>query len=202
MRILVVVDVNHICLQELRSFHIILIIYYDYGNSTSYILRYRRFSKRHAWFQYKNVRESPRLRSSINAHNQTIIYQTEIVKYLGLHFDCGLNWKEHIARKRKSAITQSHIKTQTNKRKIHTRLRTMEKETRLTTSILTTLELVQLQAKWYYQKNAKQSIYTQTKLYTNCRQKTCSGLTHAGRADAHSTPNQNPYPYVQKIHLE
>ena len=48
MRILVVVDVNHICLQELRSFHIILIIYYDYGNSTSYILKYRRFSKSHA----------------------------------------------------------------------------------------------------------------------------------------------------------
>jgi len=33
--------------------------------------------------------------------NQTIIPQTEAVKYLRLHFDCGLNWKEHIARKRK-----------------------------------------------------------------------------------------------------
>ena len=51
-------------------------------------------------------------------------------------------------------------------------------------------------------KNANQSIYTHTILHTHCRQKTCSGLTHTGRADAHSTPNQNPYPYVQKIHLE
>jgi hypothetical protein len=33
--------------------------------------------------------------------NQTLIPQTEAVKYLGLHFDCRLNWKEHIARKRK-----------------------------------------------------------------------------------------------------
>jgi hypothetical protein len=33
--------------------------------------------------------------------NQTIIPQTEVVKYLGLHFDCRLNWKEHIASKRK-----------------------------------------------------------------------------------------------------
>jgi len=33
--------------------------------------------------------------------NQIMIPQTEIVKYLGLHFDCRLNWKEHIARKRK-----------------------------------------------------------------------------------------------------
>jgi hypothetical protein len=33
--------------------------------------------------------------------NQTIIPETEVVKYLGLHFDCRLNWKEHIARKRK-----------------------------------------------------------------------------------------------------
>jgi DNA polymerase III sliding clamp (beta) subunit (PCNA family) len=33
--------------------------------------------------------------------NQTIIPQTEAVKYLGLPFDCRLNWKEHIARKRK-----------------------------------------------------------------------------------------------------
>jgi len=29
--------------------------------------------------------------------NQTIIPQTEVVKYLGLHFDCRFNWKEHIA---------------------------------------------------------------------------------------------------------
>ena len=27
--------------------------------------------------------------------------QVESVKYLGLHFDCKLNWKEHIAKKRK-----------------------------------------------------------------------------------------------------
>ena len=33
--------------------------------------------------------------------NQTIIPQIEAVKYVGLHFDCRLNWKEHIARKRK-----------------------------------------------------------------------------------------------------
>jgi hypothetical protein len=33
--------------------------------------------------------------------NQTIIPQTEAVKYLGLHFSCKLNWKEHITRKRK-----------------------------------------------------------------------------------------------------
>jgi len=33
--------------------------------------------------------------------NQTIITQTEAVNYLGLRFDCGLNWKEHIAKKRK-----------------------------------------------------------------------------------------------------
>jgi len=33
--------------------------------------------------------------------NQTIVPQTEVVKYLGLHFDCRLNWKEYIARKRK-----------------------------------------------------------------------------------------------------
>jgi len=26
-----------------------------------------------------------------------IIPQTEAVKYLGQHFDCRLNWKEHIA---------------------------------------------------------------------------------------------------------
>ena len=29
-----------------------------------------------------------------------IIPQTEVVKYLGLQFDCRLNWKEHIARKK------------------------------------------------------------------------------------------------------
>ena len=34
-------------------------------------------------------------------NNQTIIPQTEAVKYVGLHFDCRLNWKEHIDRKRK-----------------------------------------------------------------------------------------------------
>jgi hypothetical protein len=33
--------------------------------------------------------------------NQTIIPQTEAVKYLGLHFGCRLNWQEHIARKRR-----------------------------------------------------------------------------------------------------
>jgi hypothetical protein len=33
--------------------------------------------------------------------NQTIIPQTEVVKYLGLNFDFRLNWKKHIARKRK-----------------------------------------------------------------------------------------------------
>jgi len=31
--------------------------------------------------------------------NQTIIPQTEVVKYLGLHFDCRLHWKEQIAKK-------------------------------------------------------------------------------------------------------
>jgi len=31
----------------------------------------------------------------------TIIPQTEAVKYPGLHFGCGLNWKEHIDRNRK-----------------------------------------------------------------------------------------------------
>jgi hypothetical protein len=34
--------------------------------------------------------------------NQIIIPQTEAVKYLELHFDFGLNWKEHIATKKKS----------------------------------------------------------------------------------------------------
>jgi len=33
--------------------------------------------------------------------NQPIIPQTEVVKYLRLHFDCRLNWKERIGRKRK-----------------------------------------------------------------------------------------------------
>jgi len=32
---------------------------------------------------------------------QTIIHQTEEVKYLGLHFDCRLNWKEDIAKKKR-----------------------------------------------------------------------------------------------------
>jgi hypothetical protein len=27
--------------------------------------------------------------------------QTDAVKYRGLHFDCRLNWQEHIARKRR-----------------------------------------------------------------------------------------------------
>jgi len=31
--------------------------------------------------------------------NRNIIPQTEVVKYPGLHFDCRLNWKEHIAKK-------------------------------------------------------------------------------------------------------
>ena len=39
--------------------------------------------------------------SAVNI-NQTIIPQTEAVKCLGLHFDCRLNWIEHIARKRKN----------------------------------------------------------------------------------------------------
>jgi len=33
--------------------------------------------------------------------NQTVLPQVETVKYLGLHFDCKQNWKEHIAKKRK-----------------------------------------------------------------------------------------------------
>jgi hypothetical protein len=33
--------------------------------------------------------------------NQTVIPQTGAVKYTGLHSDCGLNWKERIATKRK-----------------------------------------------------------------------------------------------------
>jgi len=39
--------------------------------------------------------------------NQIVIPQTEAVKYLGLHFDCRLNWKEHIAKK----IKQMDLKT-------------------------------------------------------------------------------------------
>ena len=42
--------------------------------------------------------------------NRTIIPQTEAVKYLGLHFGCRLNWKEHIAKKRK----QIDLKTKTD----------------------------------------------------------------------------------------
>jgi hypothetical protein len=34
--------------------------------------------------------------------NQTIIPQTESVKYLALHFDCRLNWKQNIARKKET----------------------------------------------------------------------------------------------------
>ena len=34
--------------------------------------------------------------------NQTIILQTKVVKCLGLQLDCRLNWKEHIARKKKT----------------------------------------------------------------------------------------------------
>jgi len=33
--------------------------------------------------------------------NQTVLPQVESVKYLGLHFNCKLNWKEHIIKKRK-----------------------------------------------------------------------------------------------------
>jgi len=33
--------------------------------------------------------------------NQTVLPQVESVKYLGLHFDCKLNWKEHIIKKKK-----------------------------------------------------------------------------------------------------
>ena len=39
--------------------------------------------------------------------NQTFIQQVESVKYLGLHFDRRLNWKQHIAKKRK----QTDLKT-------------------------------------------------------------------------------------------
>jgi len=34
-------------------------------------------------------------------NNQTVLPQVESVKYLGLHFDCRLNWKAHITKKRK-----------------------------------------------------------------------------------------------------
>jgi len=33
--------------------------------------------------------------------SQTVLPQVESVKYLGLHFVCKLNWKEHIIKKRK-----------------------------------------------------------------------------------------------------
>jgi hypothetical protein len=36
--------------------------------------------------------------------NQIIIPQTEAVKYLGLHFDCSLNCKEHIAKEKRKPI--------------------------------------------------------------------------------------------------
>jgi hypothetical protein len=32
--------------------------------------------------------------------NKTVILRTEAVKYIGLHFDCRLNCKEHIAKKK------------------------------------------------------------------------------------------------------
>jgi hypothetical protein len=41
--------------------------------------------------------------------NQSIIPQTEVVKYPGLHFDCRLNWKEHIARKRKQIDLKTKV---------------------------------------------------------------------------------------------
>ena len=37
--------------------------------------------------------------------NQTVLPQVESVKYLGLHFDCKLNWKEHIIKKRRKKTT-------------------------------------------------------------------------------------------------
>jgi hypothetical protein len=43
--------------------------------------------------------------------NQTIKPQTEIVEYLGLHFDCRLNWKEHFAKKRKQIHLKQKIST-------------------------------------------------------------------------------------------
>jgi hypothetical protein len=41
--------------------------------------------------------------------NQTIILQTEAVKYLRLHFDCRLNWKEYIAKKRKRNLLKNNV---------------------------------------------------------------------------------------------
>jgi len=32
-------------------------------------------------------------------------------------------------------------------------------------------------------------------LHTQCKQKTCNGVTHTSQAGAHDTPNKNPYPY-------
>jgi hypothetical protein len=43
--------------------------------------------------------------------NQTLIPQTEAVKYLGPHFDCRLNRKEHIARKRKHIFLKKERST-------------------------------------------------------------------------------------------
>jgi len=43
-----------------------------------------------------NLRKENFLPISIN---QTVLPQVESVKYLGLHFDCKLNWKEHIIKK-------------------------------------------------------------------------------------------------------
>jgi len=45
-----------------------------------------------------NLRKENFLPISIN---QTVLPQVESVKYLGLHFECKLNWKEHIIKKRK-----------------------------------------------------------------------------------------------------
>jgi len=71
--------------------------------------------------------------------NQTIIPQTEVVKYLGLHFDCRLNWKEHIARRRK----QTDLKTKEINwllgKKSH--LSTEKKITRLQSGNQTNMEL-------------------------------------------------------------
>jgi hypothetical protein len=33
--------------------------------------------------------------------NQTVIPQTEVVKYIGLYFGWKLNWKQHTAKKKK-----------------------------------------------------------------------------------------------------
>jgi hypothetical protein len=55
-----------------------------------------------------NVNESKSSQITVNPPerplpciDQTTIPETEVVKYLGLHLDCRLNWKEHIATKRK-----------------------------------------------------------------------------------------------------